>query len=696
MEGQHKQQTATTTRLKKEFVDVLSKDLKSILSEVAATGVSLRFPWVEDTKPQYAVPKQIPRILPKQQQTHKFRHKRPRPNHGRIAVPRMFGSTPTTVAPATTTTTTTTTLLPPRMPQQTAVPPMTNGRRLGERKRSMSRSGSGLPSGSEAEEMSQCDSESTSVTSVSELSFDLGRGSHTNWSGGALSRKPPTDLLEDSHVHVFVGQPKPRSLRDAFRIAVDLLLESYYQKRGYKPSPAEKRKHSTAIANEAKITNHHRDGRSLSRQSSAISERELMMQESIISFDGGGNPVVLSDDELQKLQKTAFCNRKEKILSFLDDPLSTDPVSRGQPLAHNREPPFTLQRIAEILEDPERFYTQTHKLCNSLEKLLLVSTTVTDFGGWYGGEEESIRSILEDRESTRHRSSSVTKMAGRDQQESPTSTKAVVHSNSIKTGKSEGEEVESSREVYDAAARASLRAKFDHTGFDPRLAADAKAISDGRTSPPPPNRTSSPTIQIPMATGFLRSRNSPHSSPTSPDGRLPPAFSFHTAAAAQSRASPAQSPMSHSPGAFGSAFTAVPVQQLLQMNHAAAVSSLPTREAETSSGAEQLMRDAETESKSPASLSDADDSDMSFDDSASDRSDGSDAGQPDSTTASLAAALNRAHQRLHQQNRVLSQLQGGEGYVERVGMSQHQPSNVSSNEDPDASGQGETSGRGEE
>ena len=46
-------------------------------------------------------------------------------------------------------------------------------------------------------------------------------------------------------------------------------------------------------------------------------------------------------------------------------------------------PPFTIQRLAEVLLSPEYYYTQTHKLCNGLEKLLLVTSSVTAFGGGY-------------------------------------------------------------------------------------------------------------------------------------------------------------------------------------------------------------------------------------------------------------------------------------------------------------------------
>lgn len=37
-------------------------------------------------------------------------------------------------------------------------------------------------------------------------------------------------------------------------------------------------------------------------------------------------------------------------------------------------PPFTLQRLAEVLLEPTMYYRATHKLMNSLEKLLSVDT----------------------------------------------------------------------------------------------------------------------------------------------------------------------------------------------------------------------------------------------------------------------------------------------------------------------------------
>ena len=96
----------------------------------------------------------------------------------------------------------------------------------------------------------------------------------------------------------------------------------------------------------------------------------------------------------------------------------------------NDGPPFTIQRLAEVLISPERvsdrgkqererernggscqapdlkvythtsfrfffliyqYYTQTHKLCNCLEKLLLVTSSSGAFGGSTGGDTSQSR-----------------------------------------------------------------------------------------------------------------------------------------------------------------------------------------------------------------------------------------------------------------------------------------------------------------
>jgi len=54
-------------------------------------------------------------------------------------------------------------------------------------------------------------------------------------------------------------------------------------------------------------------------------------------------------------------------------------------------PPFTIQRVAEVLVSPDKYYSQTHKLCNALEKLLLVTCPSSAFGGVFGGETSQTR-----------------------------------------------------------------------------------------------------------------------------------------------------------------------------------------------------------------------------------------------------------------------------------------------------------------
>jgi len=58
----------------------------------------------------------------------------------------------------------------------------------------------------------------------------------------------------------------------------------------------------------------------------------------------------------------AFLARKSHLINLLRE--------------FQRDPPFTLQRVAEVLLNPEQYYTLTHKLCNGLEKLLGVTGTM--------------------------------------------------------------------------------------------------------------------------------------------------------------------------------------------------------------------------------------------------------------------------------------------------------------------------------
>jgi hypothetical protein len=186
-----------------------------------------------------------------------------------------------------------------------------------------------------------------------------------------------------------------------------------------------------------------------------------------------------------------------------------------------------------------------------------------------------------------------------------------------------------SREALEAAARAQLRTKFDHVGIDSHLAAvnnrDALAIAESRgmkNSPPPPNIMAVGAPLPPGHGGLLRSHNAHgdhehHHSPV--PVRVPSPILF----------------------GHGSDGLVNPNLQLLQLHHAAALAGVPPSpdlvnlhiSGSAASGPPTSLIKAHTskeldvESCSSASLDiDSESDDVSLDDSASDRSDGSDSG----------------------------------------------------------------------
>lgn len=60
-----------------------------------------------------------------------------------------------------------------------------------------------------------------------------------------------------------------------------------------------------------------------------------------------------------------FDGKKEEILALLDE--------------HSTYPPFTIQRISEVVYNPESQFKTTHGLINSLIKLLSVFTPSLDY-----------------------------------------------------------------------------------------------------------------------------------------------------------------------------------------------------------------------------------------------------------------------------------------------------------------------------
>lgn len=491
--------------------------------------------------------------------------------------------------------------------------------------------------GSEPEDASHYDSEGTSTTSNSELSNNHWKKQghrlqqHQNLCGtldpsseatqnNAMFRSEANDSLPS-----YMG-----SLREAFRVAVDLVLEHWFQnKGGYKISLAESKIHKQ------------------------LSPRDI------------------------------FVLRKERLLEQLELSEKDPEVDSG--------PPFTIQRLAEVLVEPEKYYTQTHKLCNCLEKLLLVSSPITAFGGSRGGvnaqtrreemelaalADERYRLELEFRQMRKRRSSLVASGLG-DQglgtvdmgnptgsyrgpvSDAPMTLEMMGHGKAddaangvdgmdaeVTKATSANATDDERREQLEAAARASLRNKFDHVGIDPHhlhhgavINANVKAIADSRSltnSPPPPSLTTAPNL----SGGLLRSPHAHGEHSTSPVRSRSPIL-FNDLASSTS-----------SPSAN---------MHLLQIHHAAAVAGVSPFDLMTfghgSSAGSSLLgnptalgggiqREMDLECRSSASSDvDSESDDVSFDDSASDRSDGSDSANAEGSNFSAVAramALQRA------------------------------------------------------
>jgi PPP4R2 len=539
--------------------------------------------------------------------------------------------------------------------------------------------GSGRTSGSEHEDTSQyeCDSEGTSATSNSEISFGSNRANERHGSfskrGGLVGHKDELRSLSS----MASKRPSPlkyTSVRDTLRSALSLVLDYYYRNHGgYKLSPAEKQRYSVVA-----------DATKTSSSENNANEKKSNVED-------------------------IFHNRKKLLLDMLGRYCNTNLEQTASGLSSipsfgNNLPPFTVQRVAEVLMEPERYYTQTHKLCNCLEKLLLVTSSAGAFGGNVGGdtpqtrrEESEIVALSEEKTRLRSEFRQSHRRTRRKTQSSVSDDIAVrkdslyevnnsneaqhVNNSNISNatngdigyGVEEGDDEslqqstfsdETCRDALEAAARASLRTKFDHVGIDPHSPAaiansrDVFALVESRrmtSSPPPPSLGHG---------GLLRTRN--HGSPPSPSSpevihpmscpRVASPVLFNAGGGGGYdglSSSPPMAPIlaNHTSMQFmqmhPSATSRTVASNVLGSGMMASVSG-PTFGFYT--------RDADVESRSPAS-SDLD-SESDFDDSASDRSDGSDSGVPyEPLTAARAMALNRLQQQTRMQSRVLTPFQ---------------------------------------
>eukprot|EP00980_Cylindrotheca_fusiformis_P020720 scaffold7738_cov133-Cylindrotheca_fusiformis.AAC.29 len=517
--------------------------------------------------------------------------------------------------------------------------------------------GSGRTSGSEAEHdestQYECDSEGTSTTTNSETSLERLRKTQQVANANALHAQSNRQTAASK---MAISSTPPgshyKTLQDAFRIALGIVLDHFYRQHGgYKLVPAEKRR------------------------------IDIMLASGKEEYRG------LSPDAV-------FQQRKQRLLNMLRPEPKRQKTDSGCP--------FTIQRIAEVLVNPERYYTQTHKLCNCLEKLLLVRSPTEAFGGSTGGntaqsriEEQEMAALAEEKGrqdlEMRHRrgrrrassaegDDSMVVDAGN---EWGTKPPVLPNGKDDDQNRKDGEQKkedgyvnnpqrtspkvggnggsgESSRELLEATARASLRSKFDHVGIDPHSSQDRdiRGITEDRgmtNSPPPPNLAmSAAPSNIAMqnhsgVAGFARH----HLADQNGDHRL-----AHV-----------PSPIVFSPG-NDSQMNSTTNMHMLQLHHAVALagvslgrggsSHLDLMAIDGGSGrSHNNLENADGRSSTSNSDVDSESDDISLDDSASDRSDGSDSGSlthHEPFSAARAMALNRIQQQQRLQHRALTSL----------------------------------------
>jgi len=297
-------------------------------------------------------------------------------------------------------------------------------------------------------------------------------------------------------------------------------------------------------------------------------------------------------------------------------------------------------------------------------------------------------------------SSSVEDIPGMDTQTKDGGDEKKVGFNSIKS------ENEDNRELLEAAAKAQLRHKFDHIGgehhhgvgaslgsTDPQ---DLRVIGGNRsmtTSPPPPSLSNAPNLTMPThaaVASFVRHfADHQNNAVSGGDGGSVIGDGLHAHHALLARP---LSPVLFSTGSDSGVANPVALHpshnmHLLQMHHAVTFpgtslgntpldmvfdpySIRPPTQAAANTGvtASDVVELENQSGRSSASNSDVDSEgdDVSLDDSASDRSDGSDSGsgqQYEPFTAARVMALNRMQQQQRLQlNRLSTQQQGGESF----------------------------------
>eukprot|EP00531_Pseudo-nitzschia_arenysensis_P006154 CAMPEP_0116123444 /NCGR_PEP_ID=MMETSP0329-20121206/4755_1 /TAXON_ID=697910 /ORGANISM="Pseudo-nitzschia arenysensis, Strain B593" /LENGTH=846 /DNA_ID=CAMNT_0003617367 /DNA_START=171 /DNA_END=2711 /DNA_ORIENTATION=- len=537
--------------------------------------------------------------------------------------------------------------------------------------------GSGRSTGSEPDYDSapyECDSEGTSATTNSEIS--LRKTTRTKRSGSAKNTPISGGIYtatvcdgEDETISFDGSTISPyKTLQMALRGALGLVLDHFYQNRGngYKLSPAERK-------------------------------RNDRLAETLIRSDA-----TMTSDKLSSLLSSeyVFQQRRQRLMAMLL-PSSNEHEKQSE------EPPFTIQRVAEVLVAPDRYYTQTHKLCNCIEKLLLVNSSTDSFGGSTGGdtsqrrrEERELAALadekgrqeikLRQRRIAAKNKSPIDELVTNDHlletfssRVGPNNEITQEESGTLNNSNSKQKEAvatsnaqpsSTSKEILEALSRSSLRSRFDHSDTQQNVPnpVDVRNITENRrltNSPPLPglNVASEAALggNISVAAhadtnGYVRQQSSEQRQQD------------------QGMVAQVTAPLLFPSGSDSNLETTATNMNILQYHHAVALAGASLNRSNNATPLDNLMTiDASTisqmrsqasamgagpgsestDGRSSASNSDIDSEsdDISFDDSASDRSDGSDSGSTSAHhepfTAARAMVLNRIQQQQRLQNR---------------------------------------------
>jgi hypothetical protein len=175
----------------------------------------------------------------------------------------------------------------------------------------------------------ECDSEGTSVTTNSEVSLERSSWRKAPWAGHgrwARNRRSAVDPMSEGRCDNG-GSPGYKTLQAAFRTALGLVLDHFYHTRGgYKLSPAERRRKDT-LAEPFYATNENHQSN---------------------SDDANKKLTPLSPEDF-------YLERREKLMMMLLLPGGSSQAD-GVSNHHDEsfDPPFTIQRVAEVLIAPER------------------------------------------------------------------------------------------------------------------------------------------------------------------------------------------------------------------------------------------------------------------------------------------------------------------------------------------------------